>query len=101
MAGLLLLVTNRAHEEISQVKLQVRLAVNRSKKKSGSTFQKDPCDFKGHKHTSPEGRREILRSRRLRTCVRRQTSEDMTRGQDGTKVCVVAMKGNQAHRDNR
>ena len=29
----------------------------------------------------------------------RQKDEDMKRGQDRTKVCVVAMKGNQVHRD--
>ena len=38
----------------------------------------------------------------VRVCEQqRQKDEDMKRGQDRTKVCVAAMKGNEVHRDNR
>ena len=55
-----------------------------------------------HTHP-PEGRREALRSGQSVSAhaKRRQKNEDMKRGLDGTKVCVVAMKGNQVHRDNQ
>ena len=57
-----------------------------------------------HTHTSSRGRREKLRLR-LKTTVRVSTQqaqqgqkdEDMKRGQDRTKVYVVAMKRNQVH----
>ena len=56
----------------------------------------DPCDYKGytHTHTPPRGERKLIRLRRVCTGARNQgqKDEDMKRGQDRTKVYVVAKK---------
>ena len=83
----------QGRDEISQIKLQVRLAdqalfvgspvksVGDPPAKFKQTVQREPRDSRGQDGCA---------------CVRaqqRQKNEDMTRGQDRTKVYVVVMKG--------
>ena len=70
-------------------------AAKRKTEVKTKTIRKGPYDSKGYTHTRlPEGRREAKVRANVHVCAhKRQESEDMTRGRDGTKVRVVEMKG--------
>ena len=55
-----------------------------------STIQTDPCDYKGHTHTPPQGEAKIKARTNVQMCAQqRQKNEDMRRKTRRDKsVCV-------------